>query len=148
MRHVAARSDWSDDAVPAAVRAHLLPIISQRGPSRALIIDDTGIPKQGRRSVGVTRRFCGQLGKQDKRQVVVRLAAANDHAGLPIAGIRRMNGATNPKNHSGRNARRELRQAGHIEAVKQGQEDEWITLPFLIDHIVDVPLRVEPSKPR
>jgi SRSO17 transposase len=33
----------------------------------------------------VARQYCGQLGKQDNRQVAVSLSAANDHASLPIA---------------------------------------------------------------
>ncbi len=61
MHHFVAKSDWSDDAVLAAVRARVLPTIAQRGPIRALIIDDTGIPKKGRHSVGVARQYCGQL---------------------------------------------------------------------------------------
>jgi SRSO17 transposase len=35
--------------------------------------------------VGVTRQYCGQLGKQDNCQVAVSLSVANDHASLPIA---------------------------------------------------------------
>jgi SRSO17 transposase len=85
MHHFVAKSDWSDDAVLAAVRARVLPVIAQRGPIRALIIDDTGIPKKGKHSVGVARQYCGQLGKQDNCQVAVSLSAANDHASLPIA---------------------------------------------------------------
>jgi len=85
LHHFVAKSDWSDDAVLAAVRAHVLPIIERRGPIRALIIDDTGIPKKGKHSVGVARQYCGQLGKQDSCQVAVSLSAANDHASLPIA---------------------------------------------------------------
>ena len=85
MHHFVAKSDWSNDAVLAAVRARVLPIITQRGPIRALIIDDTGIPKKGKHSVGVARQYCGQLGKQDNCQVAVSLSAANDHASLPIA---------------------------------------------------------------
>jgi SRSO17 transposase len=85
MHHFVAKSDWSDDAVLTAVRARVLPTIAQLGPIRALIIDDTGIPKKGKHSVGVARQYCGQLGKQDNCQVAVSLSAANDHASLPIA---------------------------------------------------------------
>src|SRR2546421_510416 len=48
-------------------------------------IDDTGFPKKGRHSVGVTRQYCGQLGKQDNCQVAVTLSLANHDASLPIA---------------------------------------------------------------
>jgi len=85
LHHFVAKAEWSDNAVLAAVRAHVLPIIEQRGPIRALIVDDTGIPKKGRHSVGVARQYCGQLGKQDNCQVAVSLSAANDDASLPIA---------------------------------------------------------------
>jgi SRSO17 transposase len=85
LHHFVAKADWSDEAVLAAVRARVLPIIERRGAIRALIIDDTGIPKKGTHSVGVARQYCGQLGKQDNCQVAVSLSAANDHASLPIA---------------------------------------------------------------
>ncbi len=85
LHHFVAKSDWSDDVALAAVRARVLPLIAKRGPIRALIIDDTGIPKKGRHSVGVARQYCGQLDKQDNCQVAVSLSAANDHASLPIA---------------------------------------------------------------
>ena len=48
-------------------------------------LDDTGFPKKGRHSVGVTRRYCGQLGKQDNCQVAVTLSVANHTASLPVA---------------------------------------------------------------
>jgi SRSO17 transposase len=85
LHHFVAKSEWSDDAVLAAVRVHALPIIKRRGRIRALIVDDTGIPKKGKHSVGVARQYCGQIGKQDSCQVAVSLSAANDHASLPIA---------------------------------------------------------------
>jgi SRSO17 transposase len=43
LHHFVAKADWSDEAVLAAVRAHVLPMIEQRGPIRALIVDDTGM---------------------------------------------------------------------------------------------------------
>lgn len=85
MHHFVANADWSDDTVLTTVRAHVLSIIEQHGAVRALIVDDTGMPKKGKHSVGVARQYCGQLGKQDSCQVAVSLSAANDHASLPIA---------------------------------------------------------------
>jgi SRSO17 transposase len=85
LHHLVAKAEWSDDAVLAAVRARVLPVIARRGPIRALIVDDTGMPKKGKHSVGVARQYCGQLGKQDNCQVAVSLSAANDQASLPIA---------------------------------------------------------------
>jgi len=85
LHHFVAKSDWSDEAVLAAVSAHVLPVIEGRGPIRALIVDDTGMPKKGKHSVGVARQYCGQLGKQDNCEAAVSLSAANDHASLPLA---------------------------------------------------------------
>ena len=85
LHHFVAKADWSDEALLAAVRTHVLPVIEQRGPTRGWMIDDTGIPKKGTHSVGVARQYCGQLGKQDNCQVAVTLSLASDHASLPIA---------------------------------------------------------------
>jgi SRSO17 transposase len=62
-----------------------LPAVTRSGPVEAWIIDDTGFPKKGRHSVGVTRQYCGQLGKQDNCQVAVSLSLANHDASLPVA---------------------------------------------------------------
>jgi SRSO17 transposase len=85
LHHVVAKAEWDDAAVLAAVRRQVLPALERHGPVRYWIIDDTGFPKQGAHSVGVTRQYCGQLGKQDNCQVAVSLSIANDHASLPIA---------------------------------------------------------------
>jgi SRSO17 transposase len=83
--HFVGQAPWSDAALMARVRDWTLPMIEQRGPIRAWIIDDTGFPKKGKHSVGVARQYCGQLGKQDNCQVAVSLSVANDAASLPIA---------------------------------------------------------------
>ena len=43
------------------------------------------MPQKGGHSVGVARRYCGQIGKQDNCQVAVSLSLASEHASLPIA---------------------------------------------------------------
>ena len=83
--HFVGEGGWSDERVIAKVREMVLPTIERQGPIEAWIIDDTGFPKQGRHSVGVTRQYCGQLGKQDNCQVAVSLSLANRQASLPIA---------------------------------------------------------------
>src|SRR5216683_2821812 len=83
--HFVGNAAWSDEAVLAKVRALVLPAVARSGPIEAWIIDDTGFPKKGRHSVGVTRQYCGQLGKQDNCQVAVTLSLANHDASLPVA---------------------------------------------------------------
>ena len=63
----------------------VLPRITRDGPIAAWIIDDTGIPKKGQHSVGVSHQYCGQLGKQANCQVAVTLSLVNRHASLPVA---------------------------------------------------------------
>src|SRR4051794_9066058 len=85
LHHFVAKGEWSDIALLARVRAVVLPIIESRGPIQAWIVDDTGFPKKGRHSVGVSRQYCGQIGKQDNCQVAVTLSLANPLASLPTA---------------------------------------------------------------
>jgi SRSO17 transposase len=83
--HFVGNAPWSDAAMLAKVSELVLPAVTRSGPIEAWIIDDTGFPKKGRHSVGVTRQYCGQLGKQDNCQVAVSLSLANHDASLPVA---------------------------------------------------------------
>src|SRR3954466_4083712 len=85
LHHFVAKAAWDDDALLRAVRDHALPALLERGPIRAWIVDDTGLPKKGRLSVGVARQYCGQLGKRDNCQVAVTLSVATEQASLPVA---------------------------------------------------------------
>lgn len=85
LHHFVAKAEWSDKAMFRQVRADVLPAIEKHGAIKAWIVDDTGFLKKGVHSVGVTRQYCGQIGKQDNCQIAVSLSVANDHASLPIA---------------------------------------------------------------
>ena len=83
--HFVGAGGWSDDKVLAKVRELALPQIERHGAVEARIVDETGMTKHGRHSVGMARQYCGQLGKQDNYQVSVFLSVANHHASLPVA---------------------------------------------------------------
>lgn len=83
--HFVNQGTWSDEAVLAKVREMVLPAMERREAIVAWVIDDTGFPKHGRHSVGVSHQSCGQSGKQDNCQVAVSLSLANHHASLPVA---------------------------------------------------------------
>jgi SRSO17 transposase len=85
LQHFIANARWSDEKLLARVRRYAFPAITKHAVIAAWIIDDTGIPKKGKHSVGVSHQYCGQLGKQANCQVAVTLSIANEHASLPIA---------------------------------------------------------------
>ena len=74
---------WSDEAVLAAMRSQVLPAMQAHGPLRFWIVDESGMPKKGKHSVGVARQYCGE--KVDNCQVMVSLSVANEAACLPLA---------------------------------------------------------------
>jgi SRSO17 transposase len=50
-----------------------------------LVVDDTALVKQGRRSVGVKRQYCGQLGKRANCQALVSLTLARAEVPVGVA---------------------------------------------------------------
>ena len=79
LQHFITHSPWDAGPVWAQLRAAV--------PVRAgiLAIDDTGFPKQGTRSVGVQRQYCGALGKIGNCQVAVSSALIADGRTWPLA---------------------------------------------------------------
>jgi SRSO17 transposase len=82
LHHFVAKAPWDDAALLRAVRDYALPAMLERGPIRAWLVDDTGLPKKGELSVGVARQYCGTLGKVGNCQLGVFLAyvSARGHA--------------------------------------------------------------------
>ncbi len=75
LHHMLSESAWSERAVldHVAQEAHRL---LGSDEDTALLIDESGVPKKGCHSVGVSRQWCGQIGKVDNCQVGV-FAALN-----------------------------------------------------------------------
>jgi SRSO17 transposase len=85
LHHLVAKAPWSDETLLDEVRKQVLPAMQKHGPVVAWIVDDTGFPKKGKHSVGVTRQYCGQVGKQENCRVAVSLSVATWSSSLPIA---------------------------------------------------------------
>ncbi len=85
MHHFVASAPWEEKSLLAVARDYALGQLERHGPVSAWIVDDTGIPKKGKHSVGVARQYCGALGKQDNCQVAVTVSLANSTMSVPCA---------------------------------------------------------------
>ena len=72
MQRFLAKAPWDDDAVMARLQEYLG---SRLGHTRAVwVVDGSDFPKQGRKSAGVARQYCGRLGKVANCQAGMFLA--------------------------------------------------------------------------
>ncbi len=73
-------SPWADAAVIDRLQHRVGGLLNQR--DGVLVVDESGFPKQGQKSVGVARQYCGTLGKVANCQMGVFLAyvSARGHA--------------------------------------------------------------------
>ena len=85
MHYFVANAPWEEVALLRAARARVLPALQRHGPVAAWIVDDTGLPKNGQRSVGVARLYRGALGKQGNCHGAVVVKRMNEGATLPHA---------------------------------------------------------------
>jgi SRSO17 transposase len=68
LQHLLTDATWEPQALDAQ---RVQALVAQSPPHGLLVLDDTGLPKQGRGSVGVARQYSGTLGKVANCQVVV-----------------------------------------------------------------------------
>jgi len=80
MQQFLADSPWDPELVVRAVAEHLAPRIGVE----AWVLDDTGFPKDGKRSPGVKRQYSGSLGKIGNCQIGVSLHAVGRRGTVPL----------------------------------------------------------------
>ena len=72
MQRFLAESPWDDDTVIGRLQEYLGPRLGH--PEAVWVLDGSDFPKQGRKSVGVARQYCGRLGKVANCQAGMFLA--------------------------------------------------------------------------
>jgi len=75
-----ADSPWDPAVVMRAVAERVAPVIDVQ----AWVLDDTGFPKDGKRSPGVKRQYSGTLGKIGNCQIGVSLHAVGTSGTVPL----------------------------------------------------------------
>ena len=82
LQHFIASPAWDDGPLWAELTRAADRLVG--GSDACLVIDDTGLPKKGTRSVGVVRQYCGALGKKANCQSLVSLTLARDEVPVPV----------------------------------------------------------------
>ena len=72
MQRFLTEARWDDDAVVGRLQEYLAPRLGH--PEGVWVLDGSDFPKQGRKSAGVARQYCGRLGKVANCQAGMFLA--------------------------------------------------------------------------
>jgi SRSO17 transposase len=72
LQRVLTDARWSDGEVTAHLQAYLAPRLND--PLAVWAVDESGVVKQGKKSAGVSRQYCGAVGKVANCQIGVFLA--------------------------------------------------------------------------
>jgi SRSO17 transposase len=80
LQHFIADSPWECEVIDRAVAERVCAVIEPA----AWVLDDTGIPKDGKRSPGVKRQYSGTLGKIGNCQIAVSLHAVSTKGTVPL----------------------------------------------------------------
>ena len=72
MQRLLTAAPWDDDAVMGRLQEYLAPRLGH--PEAVWVLDGSDFPKQGRKSAGVARQYCGRLGKVANCQAGMFLA--------------------------------------------------------------------------
>jgi SRSO17 transposase len=80
LQHFLADSPWDPAVVDRGVAERVCPVIEPE----AWVLDDTGVPKDGKHSPGVKRQYSGALGKIGNCQIAVSLHAVGQNGTVPL----------------------------------------------------------------
>jgi SRSO17 transposase len=80
LQHFLADSPWDPGVVERAVAERVCAVIEPE----AWVLDDTGVPKDGKHSPGVKRQYSGTLGKIGSCQIAVSLHAVSAKGTAPL----------------------------------------------------------------
>lgn len=73
---------WDDETVMAELRRHVREELAE--PDGVIVIDPSAFPQKGTHSCGVTRQWCGRLGKKENCQLGVFLAYVSSKGHAPL----------------------------------------------------------------
>ncbi len=80
LQHFLADSPWDPAVIDRAVAERVCAVIEPMG----WVLDDTGVPKDGKHSPGVKRQYSGTLGKIGNCQIAVSLHAVSTRGTVPL----------------------------------------------------------------